>query len=94
MREEQEFDEIRAKGDELKVFRALDLVVDTAQGLAHLYGEPIHLRPRTFQLLEFLIENRHRLVEKNEIFFGCLEGRHSIRCNAGRMHPGDSKGTE
>jgi len=68
MREEQEFDENRAKGDESYVFRALDLVVDIAQGLTHLNGEPIHFRPRTFQLLEFLIENRHRLVEKNEIF--------------------------
>jgi len=57
MREEQEFDENRAKGDESYVFRALDLVVDIAQGLAHLNGEPIHFRPRTFQLLEFLIEN-------------------------------------
>jgi DNA-binding winged helix-turn-helix (wHTH) protein len=68
MREPRDIDENWVKSLESDVYRALGLTVDTAQGLVYLNGGLVHLRPRTFLLLQFLIDNRHRLVEKTEIF--------------------------
>lgn len=50
------------------VIQALELSLDRQQGRALLGGQPIHLRPRTFLLLQYLAENRQRLVEKDELF--------------------------
>lgn len=42
--------------------------LDTGSGLLTHSGQPIRLAPKVYQLLVFLIENRERIVSKDEIF--------------------------
>ncbi|MBL8176086.1 MAG: winged helix-turn-helix domain-containing protein, partial [Bryobacterales bacterium] len=44
------------------------LTLDTLKGTLTAGGEIIHLRPKTFLLFQYLVENHHRLVSKEELF--------------------------
>ena len=48
-------------------YRFGDYELDTATRQLHLSGEPVTLEPRVYKLLAFLIEQRHRAVDKDEI---------------------------
>jgi DNA-binding winged helix-turn-helix (wHTH) protein/predicted ATPase len=45
-----------------------DCVLDTALRTLHRQGQPVRLRPRVFQMLVHLLEQRHRAVPRDEIF--------------------------
>ena len=53
--------------DTFKVFSFDDLQVEPRTGEVFKSGVPLQLEPKAFKLLVFLIENRDRLVEKEEI---------------------------
>ena len=53
-----------------------DLRVEPAMFRAFKAGNSIQLEPKTFRLLLFLIENRGRLVEKDEILQALWNGTH------------------
>jgi Tol biopolymer transport system component/DNA-binding winged helix-turn-helix (wHTH) protein len=48
--------------------RVGDLEIDTAAGLLRRDGEIVRLEPRIYQLFLYLLENRGRLVTKDELF--------------------------
>src|SRR5580704_13609164 len=50
-----------------KVFTFDDVKVETRTGEVFKAGAAVSLEPKAFRLLVFLIENRDRLVEKEEI---------------------------
>ena len=45
-----------------------DFVFDTEQRQLHHAGEPVHLVPKAFRLLEILIEQRPRPIAKDELY--------------------------
>jgi tetratricopeptide (TPR) repeat protein/DNA-binding winged helix-turn-helix (wHTH) protein len=49
------------------IYRLGDVVVDTTQGCLKRDGQEQYLRPKTFQVLVYLIEHRERLVTKEEL---------------------------
>jgi tetratricopeptide (TPR) repeat protein/DNA-binding winged helix-turn-helix (wHTH) protein len=50
-----------------QIFRFGDVEVDPAQGCLRRGGEELHLRQQTFQVMIYLLENRGRLVTKEEL---------------------------
>src|SRR6185369_16391110 len=51
-----------------RVYRIEDVEVDTLQGCIRKNGTEVHLRHKTFQVLIYLLEQRHRLVTKEELW--------------------------
>jgi tetratricopeptide (TPR) repeat protein/DNA-binding winged helix-turn-helix (wHTH) protein len=51
-----------------KIYRIADVEVDTVQGCVRRQGTELHLRYKTFQVLLYLLEHRHRLVTKEELW--------------------------
>lgn len=68
MREEREFDEISPPSPPTGVYSALGFTFDARKGQLSSGEQPIHLRPKTFLLLQYLLENHNRLVSKEELF--------------------------
>ncbi len=58
------------RGHEVKdpVIRALDLEIDTATRTVKRAGQPIHLTPREYALLQFLAFHRGRVVSRTMIW--------------------------
>jgi eukaryotic-like serine/threonine-protein kinase len=56
------------------VWRFDNVLIDTATHRVTVAGERCELEPKTYRLLRFLIENRHRALTKNEIFENVWEG--------------------
>ncbi|MGI9067604.1 MAG: tetratricopeptide repeat protein [Pyrinomonadaceae bacterium] len=50
-----------------RVFRFSDVEVDLSRGCVRRGGEELHLRQQTFQVMIYLLENRERLVTKEEL---------------------------
>jgi tetratricopeptide (TPR) repeat protein/DNA-binding winged helix-turn-helix (wHTH) protein len=50
-----------------KIYRCGDVEIWPARGRVHVRGAPQHLRAKSFELLEYLIANRSRLVAKHEL---------------------------
>jgi tetratricopeptide (TPR) repeat protein/DNA-binding winged helix-turn-helix (wHTH) protein len=50
-----------------QIFRFGDVEVDRSQGCVRRGGEELHLRQQTFQVMIYLLENRERLVTKEEL---------------------------
>jgi DNA-binding winged helix-turn-helix (wHTH) protein/TolB-like protein len=48
--------------------------LDTAAGLLSHSGEPVKLAPKVYQLLVHLVENRDRIVSKDELFTAVWQG--------------------
>jgi DNA-binding winged helix-turn-helix (wHTH) protein len=53
---------------EPRLYRFAEVEVDTAQGCIRRAGEELHLRPKTFQVLLYLLAERPRVVTKEELF--------------------------
>lgn len=49
-------------------YRFADFALDTRKGVLERQGAEIHLRHKTFQFLRYLIENRDRIVTKQELW--------------------------
>jgi len=49
------------------IYRVNDLELDTVRGCLRRHGEEIHLKPKAFQILVYLLENRERLVSREEL---------------------------
>lgn len=65
--------ETRAAGDRIRLFGNFDL--DPARGSLLCAGQPIHLRPQSYAVLEYLVENRGHLVTKDRLIEHVWEGR-------------------
>ncbi|MDQ2976305.1 MAG: winged helix-turn-helix domain-containing protein [Acidobacteriota bacterium] len=52
-----------------------EYVLDTARGCLLRGGQPVHLRPQAYKVLQFLIENRGRLISKDQLIEEVWEGR-------------------
>jgi tetratricopeptide (TPR) repeat protein/DNA-binding winged helix-turn-helix (wHTH) protein len=57
-----------------QLYRFEDFEVDQAAGLIRRQGEEQYLRQKSFQVLVFLIEQRHRLVTKDELIDTIWDG--------------------
>ncbi|MFN7939609.1 MAG: LamG-like jellyroll fold domain-containing protein [Bryobacteraceae bacterium] len=68
MREGREFDQIPASTPNPGRFSALGFTLDTQTGELTRGEDLVHLRPKTFLLLQYLVQNHHRLVSKEELF--------------------------
>lgn len=53
---------------EKQIYRFENIEVDLSRNCLLLNGTEKHLRQKTFQVLVYLLEQRHRLVSKNELF--------------------------
>ena len=51
-----------------QVYRVGDVEVDQSRACLVRGGQEQHVRQKTFQVLLYLIENRHRVVAKDELF--------------------------
>jgi TolB-like protein/DNA-binding winged helix-turn-helix (wHTH) protein len=51
------------------------LTLDTARGCVVRSGEPIHLRPQTYEVLRYLAENRGHLIGKDRLIEEVWKGR-------------------
>src|SRR5262245_5224364 len=56
------------------IYRLDGIEIDTGQLCLRRDGEEQHLRQKTFQVLIYLIENRRRVVSKNEIIEAVWQG--------------------
>ena len=52
-----------------------EFVLDTARGSLLHAEQPIHLRPQAYRTLKYLVENRGRLISKNQLIEEVWEGR-------------------
>lgn len=59
--------------DKIHLFEGCTL--DRARGVLLLDGEPVHLRPQTYKVLKYLVENRGRLISKNKLIEEVWQGR-------------------
>lgn len=57
------------------IYRFAGFEIDVAQRELRRSGRTLHLQPRTFDLLVFLIRNRHRVVGKDELLEALWAGR-------------------
>jgi len=53
--------------EEEKLHRFGEFVLDTARGTLLRAGQPIHLRPQAYKTLKHLVENRGRLISKDQL---------------------------
>jgi len=73
-----------------------DFALDTARRELRRSGTPISLQPQVFDLLEYLIRNRERVVSKDDLLAAVWDGRIvsestlSTRINSARVAIGDS----
>ncbi len=52
-----------------------DLTLDLARGCVTRSGEAIHLRPRTYEVLAYLVENRGHLISKDKLIEDVWQSR-------------------
>ena len=57
-----------------QIFRFGDVEVDLSQGSIRRGGQELHLRQQTFQVMIYLLENRERLVTKEELLESIWKG--------------------
>ena len=51
------------------------LTLDLARGCVIRAGEPIHLRPQSYEVLKYLAENKGRLISKDKLIEEVWKGR-------------------
>ncbi|MBK1662377.1 winged helix-turn-helix domain-containing protein, partial [Paracraurococcus ruber] len=72
-----------------------ELCLDTSRRELRRRGEPVHVEPQVFDLLEFLVSNRDRLVTRDDLIASVWDGRIvsesalASRINAARAAVGD-----
>src|SRR6478672_6292610 len=59
--------------DKLTLFNGFAL--DRARGCLTHSGEPVHLRPQTYRVLQYLADNDGRLISKDALIDAVWEGR-------------------
>jgi TolB-like protein len=57
------------------LYRFADCVLDTDRRELHRGRQPVAIAPQVFDLLEYLIKNRHRVVSKDDLIDAIWEGR-------------------
>src|SRR2546430_7348543 len=57
-----------------QIYRFAEIEVDTGQGCVRRNGEERHLRQQTFQVLVYLLEQKERLVTKDELLRNIWNG--------------------
>lgn len=73
-----------------------DLSLDTSRRELRRRGEPVHVEPQVFDLLEYLVSNRDRLVTRDDLIASVWDGRIvsesalASRINAARTAIGDN----
>jgi DNA-binding winged helix-turn-helix (wHTH) protein len=78
------------------LFRFNDFAIDTDQRELRRGPNPIEVQPQVFDLLEYLIRNRERIVSKDDLLTAIWSGRTvsdsalNTRINAARSAIGDS----
>ena len=81
-------------------FRFAGYTIDPSRRELRLEGAVVHVEPQVFDVLFFLIENRDRVVTKDELFAAVWQGRIvsettlSSRINAARRAIGDTGETQ
>ena len=55
-------------GDNSVVYRMGDATLDTARREIRFSGSPAEVQPKVFDLLEYLVRNRERVISKDELF--------------------------
>ena len=82
------------------ILRLEDCELDTEQFELRRGGQAVPVEPQVFDLLRLLIENRDRIVTKDELFEQVWEGRIvsdatlNSRINAARKAIGDSQSSQ
>ena len=80
------------------IYRFAEIEVDTGQGCVRRNGEERHLRQQTFQVLVYLLEQKERLVTKDEllqnIWNGFIRGNPMRERQAATIAPGGLPATE
>ncbi|MBV9957440.1 MAG: PD40 domain-containing protein [Acidobacteria bacterium] len=51
------------------------LTLDLARGCVARAGQPVHLRPQTYEVLKYLVEHRGRLISKDKLIEEVWKGR-------------------
>ena len=59
--------------DRISLFNGFTL--DLARGCVTRSGEPLHLRPQTYEVLRYLVENRGHLISKDKLIEKVWKGR-------------------
>src|SRR6266850_1947702 len=52
-----------------------EVALDLARGCLVRAGEPVHLRPQSYEVLKYLVENKGRLISKDKIIEAVWQGR-------------------
>jgi TolB-like protein/DNA-binding winged helix-turn-helix (wHTH) protein/Flp pilus assembly protein TadD len=60
-------------GERINLFN--DFTLDLARGCVTKAGEPIHLRPQTYEVLKYLVENKGHLISKDKLIEEVWHGR-------------------
>jgi TolB-like protein/DNA-binding winged helix-turn-helix (wHTH) protein len=58
-----------------RIYLFEDLTLDAARGCVMRSGQEIHLRPQTYEVLRYLVENRGRLISKDKLIEEVWKGR-------------------
>ncbi len=59
--------------DQINLFQ--DFTLDLARGSLLRDGQPIHLRPQSYEVLKYLVENKGRLISKDQLIEEVWQGR-------------------
>ena len=51
-----------------------EFVLDTARGTLLHADQPVHLRPQAYKTLKYLVQNRGRLISKDQLIDEVWEG--------------------
>src|SRR5262245_50634097 len=52
-----------------------EFMLDLARGCLTRSGQPVHLRPQSYEVLKYLVENKGRLISKDKLIEEVWHGR-------------------
>ena len=59
--------------EKIKLYQ--EFTLDLARGCLLRAGQPVHLRPQSYEVLKYLVENKGRLISKDQLIEEVWEGR-------------------